>query len=719
MANHLVIGLGGTGGSVLRALRKRIYEEFRSNEPAGDAHIEYLYVDSSLADLNNESDWQTLGVSVQLSPAQRFLFLDGDLDDVGKKLEWCLGGLVCNLQREKGEEAVMFHLCADLRDKQYLSVARRALAHFGDKREHMFKYNYHKIRFYIHISRTMPMWELQEALTEFKKEWDETVFCQYVYLYNTDNTFEPERQKGVASAGDFLFQRILLNWKNWNKYEEWMWMTALDEVGRPSRFYCIVFGLKRIEYPELEIKEYVAFRLVSQVIRRMLDGKKMTGKIEKRIEDQGEIERNLLSEEYLTLSKSLPSMQAFRWKSITQTWEECMSYLKRDVEVRCNGRKERCSTLDLYVDKYFAEKYRNCGVRTFYVEEEKYIGIYAREICNQIEQNAYSYWKCGSMSLLEVQTYVKGLISQCERRMANFSHKIKEREIYMNESIQQELQRFSGFYPSWLIDVIRLGWNYAWNCFVKAKKQQMILQTEIVGYWYAIKLLGEVSRELIRLDEQIGRLVEKLDDEVARMEYLADMRCKSGIKDTQQVYNPEQVRIVVQELGQNQILQDQYVFQLRNGLVHLSEASCFRELEECTYGNKWQEFLYRESIKIACDEMERYTKLHSDTPWGLINLLDRLHNGACDTLEKRRRFVCDFCREAIRRFPSKYPGNYRNVFLYLPRSCDDERFRDEFIRDVECNADRPGVGIFVSESLKSNQIILIVNEFFSDLKRLA
>ena len=71
MANHLIIGLGGTGGSIICALRKRIYEEFRSNDPQGEAHIEYLYVDSSLADLNDESSWQTLGVSVQLSSAQR------------------------------------------------------------------------------------------------------------------------------------------------------------------------------------------------------------------------------------------------------------------------------------------------------------------------------------------------------------------------------------------------------------------------------------------------------------------------------------------------------------------------------------------------------------------------------------------------------------------------------------------------------------------------
>lgn len=86
MANHLIIGLGGTGGSIIRALRKRIYEEFRSNTPNGSAHIEYLYVDSSLADLNNEEDWQTLGASVQLDPAQR-LSINGIPSEVLSHLE--------------------------------------------------------------------------------------------------------------------------------------------------------------------------------------------------------------------------------------------------------------------------------------------------------------------------------------------------------------------------------------------------------------------------------------------------------------------------------------------------------------------------------------------------------------------------------------------------------------------------------------------------------
>ena len=47
MANHLIIGLGGTGGKVLREMRKRVYEEFRSNDPGNGVFLDYVYVDSS------------------------------------------------------------------------------------------------------------------------------------------------------------------------------------------------------------------------------------------------------------------------------------------------------------------------------------------------------------------------------------------------------------------------------------------------------------------------------------------------------------------------------------------------------------------------------------------------------------------------------------------------------------------------------------------------
>lgn len=69
--NHLIIGLGGTGGKVLREFRKRVYEQYRSNDPDGDVHLNYIYVDSSPSDLNDRTGWKVMGKSVHLGEAQK------------------------------------------------------------------------------------------------------------------------------------------------------------------------------------------------------------------------------------------------------------------------------------------------------------------------------------------------------------------------------------------------------------------------------------------------------------------------------------------------------------------------------------------------------------------------------------------------------------------------------------------------------------------------
>ena len=71
MANHLLIGLGGTGGKVLREFRKKVYEEFHSNEPTNGTCINYLYVDSSEDDLNSREGWKVMGKYVHLKEAQK------------------------------------------------------------------------------------------------------------------------------------------------------------------------------------------------------------------------------------------------------------------------------------------------------------------------------------------------------------------------------------------------------------------------------------------------------------------------------------------------------------------------------------------------------------------------------------------------------------------------------------------------------------------------
>jgi len=82
MKNHLIIGLGGSGGKILRALRKNIFQEFRGSEP-GDTRLRYLYVDSSKEMMAiDDATWRILGESVQLPPRSQLLITGGNLNQI-------------------------------------------------------------------------------------------------------------------------------------------------------------------------------------------------------------------------------------------------------------------------------------------------------------------------------------------------------------------------------------------------------------------------------------------------------------------------------------------------------------------------------------------------------------------------------------------------------------------------------------------------------------
>ena len=77
--NHLIIGLGGTGGKIIRALRKTLYQEFHADK-LSDVGIGYLYVDSSSEMMSvDDPTWKALGTSVQLPKASQLLITDANL----------------------------------------------------------------------------------------------------------------------------------------------------------------------------------------------------------------------------------------------------------------------------------------------------------------------------------------------------------------------------------------------------------------------------------------------------------------------------------------------------------------------------------------------------------------------------------------------------------------------------------------------------------------
>lgn len=69
--NHLIVGLGGTGGKVIRQLRKTLErnKDAQGNTPT-DARFDYLYVDTSSDELDKKEEWKVLGKEIDLARSQ-------------------------------------------------------------------------------------------------------------------------------------------------------------------------------------------------------------------------------------------------------------------------------------------------------------------------------------------------------------------------------------------------------------------------------------------------------------------------------------------------------------------------------------------------------------------------------------------------------------------------------------------------------------------------
>jgi hypothetical protein len=157
-------------------------------------------------------------------------------------------------------------------------------------------------------------------------------------------------------VGDFLFQKIIASsminngqMARLETNENNGLLPEENEAGEPvhSRKF-MTFGVKRIEYPETEVVEYAAYRFARQASLQMHYGlwddargfldectEDMVGKSFKQdVAKPNEMENNLLSDDILTLSKPLPSIEKHvtNWRPIIAGWEFYTDRYKQDVQ---------------------------------------------------------------------------------------------------------------------------------------------------------------------------------------------------------------------------------------------------------------------------------------------------------------------------------------------------------------------------------------------------
>ncbi|MBQ9671376.1 MAG: hypothetical protein IJV34_00800 [Prevotella sp.] len=73
-ANHILVGLGGTGGKILRAFKMRMFEEFPTAEERAKLPVALLYVDSTdemmPKDGRARADFRVMGQDASFTPKE-------------------------------------------------------------------------------------------------------------------------------------------------------------------------------------------------------------------------------------------------------------------------------------------------------------------------------------------------------------------------------------------------------------------------------------------------------------------------------------------------------------------------------------------------------------------------------------------------------------------------------------------------------------------------
>lgn len=834
--NHLIIGLGGTGGNILCEMRKRIYEEFRSNTPKG-VYLEYLYVDSSPTDLDDRIKWKTMGGSVHLMDAQkvsihgvsrkvldnlhqypgvqsfitpedrkllddlgslitdgiggqrrrlgRLLFANNLSGPVDKSFETRLKSSVDRLTSASTDHLVTFHICAGLAGGtgsgsiiDTIAQIRKIYSKTGAK---VYLYLYvpesivatprHDAGYYqangyaallelnaISIEgkyKYMPFDTTGNSKNEYgevKRLLDDCDAFDSAYLYSNINEENRILRVGTelsATVADFLFQKIVAS--NMTSTGQMARLANSENSGTaPERDGAAIpvhsrkfmtFGVKRVEYPETEIQEFVTYNFARQAARQMQFNVWRDGigydeismaevglGFKTEIQDKKTMEALLLSDNYLTLSRPIVEYEGTkRWREIASGWEVSTQRFADDAQTD----KEKINWLGAFTEAcelYYNTNYRGQGVNEFYKTQRGEKRGYATYIRRHIEEKLFNEWHNGTKSILEIEKYVSLLINECESRAVKFKERIAEYELHRDQFTNPEIKRCNLEWNNigWLKDAITNASSKVFSAYKSAKCELYTLQTRIAGYTYAIELMQMITIELGLLLKNIAEFQTLLTETLKQINEQIESKCKPQTEEEKnenkivKKYDPDFVRETTKRFTTDSDKQKSNARNIRDELVKLlgeDGKRSFNSLFEKIDMDSLEDIFINTCITNATTMMEDLATSDATQKMVNVNILEKIKQ-EYNTDERLEAFIINL-RDSARcylkfnddQYSIEIGGNKANmarmVQLCLPEYNDPTNFRQRFIGMFKSAVPGFDEKTDLAVNYKSNQIVVI------------
>ena len=844
MANHLIIGLGGTGGKVLRELRKRVYEEFRSNEPGNGVYIDYIYVDSSPSDLEDKTGWKVMGQSVHLGSAQKvningistsvlnninlYPGLKGFLNpidiqlmqqEMGALISAGIGGqrrrlgrtLIANnicdknntsnfekvikaavgkLQQASGDNDVTFHICAGLAGGTGSGSIVDAIAQIRtwfpynsvtkDFKMRLFLYTpeatlvdvksdagFYQANGYAALLELNALSTGHYHPTDVRGEKDiftgevqrllqnqDAFDAAYIYTNVNEQGKVLDLGKGLpAAVADFIFQTTIASSYN-NGVGQLNRLVGCENDGADpeinqagekvhSRKF-LSFGITRVEFPEIEIRDYVTYTYVIQVALQMTynlwqDGigygactldEVGTG-LATEVADKGTWESLLISNKHLSLAKPIvETNDTAKWKDFITTWRNNIQPNAEDIMISKSDHKESwLHELDTRCDAFSDGGFRGQGVVKFYNIQQKEKKAYAAAIRRNIEKRLFDEWTSGaekSKSILEIYKYTSLLKENCGKRLADFDAQIAKQEEEKNkyEQICNALKKEWGDKIKIFVKIFGAHKRFFITKYVPAKLEYCIAATRIVAYRYAKELLQEVILELNNMLMGINAFMDELSKINKEVEELANAKCKTNEESSDtdiKEYDPKNVRAICK-----QFICDKDKMPALSAEIRKKMVDGLGEDGEHTFANLYDKTDYETAVNImlkTCQEhairhMEEEAQKNPLNKMVGVNIMEKLKTelNTDEKLEQFVKLVTQTSRSYVQFNPEEsamvIPGNTGRMMsmvqVSLPESSEKtDRFRqkliDTFVKEI------PGFDprLDIAVNYKTNQIVVI------------
>lgn len=397
-------------------------------------------------------------------------------------------------------------------------------------------------------------------------------------------------------AADFLFQKLFAGISA--RFEANENVGALPEEinGVPvhSRKF-LSFGIKRLIYPETEIKEYASYIYGRVGALQMVYGwpkgaqspivlvpeKVNVSPNEVRGTDDSHPMRETLhlkdallqvDDEFFDKYKELATRA--KWQGIKSFWENMAKSIYSQITTRQDISKDQwLGKFNLNIMNQYTRYFRGNGVDNFYSNCKSDIGSFTDEVVNHIGSYLMTEWKLGKKSLMEVVKFLDILVEDCRQRY-DFcdDHITKAARLAQkyNKDAEQLAKRFMS--RGWIKELFNRDVRN-FELYTQLKGQALSEQTRKVACQFEKDLINSIIDALVALRKEANLFCGQVQKLIELETELSAGKCKDGDggykADTEviKLYNPTEVRTLIDIFVHEEEKQKENIQDMRSAIL--------------------------------------------------------------------------------------------------------------------------------------------------------